>query len=135
VRRRALLTAVPSLAVPLSGCSAGAPTAGVDNTDFRVVGDCPANDAATVTVDGSDVAVEGCVVGANGCADARLAAVTLDGAALTVVAESFVPDDAEACTQALVGRTYRATVALDASADSVRVVHRGVDDGTVATWP
>jgi hypothetical protein len=111
VRRRALLTAVPSLAVPLSGCSAGPPTAGVDDTDFRVVGDCPANDAATVTVDGSDVAVEGCVVG-----DERL-------------------DDAEACTQALVGRTYRATVALDAPADSVRVVHRGVDDGTVATWP
>jgi aerobic-type carbon monoxide dehydrogenase small subunit (CoxS/CutS family) len=135
VRRRALLAAVPSLAVPLSGCSAGPPTAGVDDTGFRTTGDCRANDAATVAVDGSDVAVEGCVVGANGCADARLAAATLDGAALTVVVESFVPDDAEACTQALVGRAYRATVGLDAPPESVRVVHRGVDDGTVATWP
>jgi hypothetical protein len=136
MQRRTVLSSLPFALLPVAGCASPGP-GGVRDTRFRRTGDCAVeNEGASVTVDGADVVVEGCVVGANGCAEARLAGTTLDDSELTVVVETFVPPDAEGCTQALVGRTYRATVGLADAPESVGVVHRGVgDDRTVARWP
>jgi hypothetical protein len=139
MNRRALLAGVSTLAVSLAGCTSSAPVAsdGVRSAELRRTGDCPADEAhASVVVDDTTVAVDGCITGPNGCAEARLDDATLDDSALRVVVESYVPDDAEACTQALVGRAYRATFELSDPPESVRVVHRGVGGpNVVARWP
>jgi hypothetical protein len=91
---------------------------------FEDTGECSEPETATVDRSGSDVRVEGCVTGPNGCAIASLASATVEGDTLTVVVgtERDAPPDV-ACTEALVYRSYAATVTLDGDVGAVRVVH------------
>ncbi|AZH27053.1 hypothetical protein [Haloplanus aerogenes] len=134
--RRNLLRAAPLLV--LAGCvgrggSGGDDGDGGDDSDdqprvtdrtFDDTGECSLPETATVDASASEVRVDGCITGPNGCAVARLDAATVDGDELTVVVttERDAPPDV-ACTEALVYRSYTATITLDGSVGSVRVVH------------
>jgi len=137
--RRSLLRTAPLLA--LAGCvGRGGGGDSDDNGDddggdgddqprvtdrtFDDTGECSDPETATVDASTSSVRVDGCITGPNGCAVASLGSATVDGDELTVVVttERDAPPDM-ACTEALVYRSYTATITLDGSVGSVRVVH------------
>ena len=127
--RRSLLRTAPLLA--LAGCAGrgGSDDDGDDHPrvterTFDDTGECSAPETATVEVSASAVRVEGCITGPNGCAVASLDSTTVDSDELTIVVttERDAPPDV-ACTEALVYRSYSATISLDGSVGSVRVVH------------
>jgi hypothetical protein len=131
MHRRLLIRALPL--VVLSGCVGGSGGGGGDDGDDppRVTdrsledrGECSDPEAATVETSDGEVRVEGCVTGPNGCAVASLGSATVEDADLTVVVttERDAPDDV-ACTEALVYRSYVATIALDGDVGSVEVIH------------
>jgi len=129
MHRRTLLRAAPLLA--LAGCTGrgdGGDTLRVTDRAFTDTGECTHGDAdaETATVDASSTAVRigGCITGPNGCAVAALDSATVEGDELVVVVttERDAPPDTS-CTEALVYRSYAATITLDHRVGSVRVVH------------
>jgi len=125
--RRALLRAVPLLV--LGGCLGSGGGGRVDRPRvtgraFDDTGECSTPETATVGVSVGEVRIDGCVTGPNGCAVASLDSATVaDGDLVVVVTtERDAPPDV-ACTEALVYRSYAATITLDGDVGSVRVVH------------
>ncbi|MEF8857216.1 MAG: hypothetical protein V5A16_07345 [Haloplanus sp.] len=140
MNRRTLFRAV--LPVVLAGCvgrgGGGGDGDGGDSDDgddgddqprvtdrtFEDTGECSAPETATVNASSPAIRIDGCVTGPNGCAIASLDSATVEGAELSVVVttERDAPPDM-ACTEALVYRSYTATVTVDGDVASVRVVH------------
>ena len=128
--RRTLLRVAPLVA--LAGCTGAGGGDGGDGspqiTDraFTDTGECASASPETATVDASSTAVRigGCITGPNGCAVATLDSATVEGDELVVVVTTTrdAPPDA-ACTEALVYRSYGATITLDHRVSSVRVIH------------
>jgi hypothetical protein len=96
----------------------------VTDRSLSDTGECSTPETATVDASGSDVDIEGCVTGPNGCAAASLGSAAVEDGTLTVVVttERDAPPDV-ACTEALVYRSYTATITLDGDVGTVRVVH------------
>jgi len=130
MNRRTLLRAV--LPVVLAGCVGRGGGGGDGNGDqprvtdrtFEDKGECSAPETASVDASSTEIRIDGCVTGPNGCAIASLDSATVDGGELTVVVttDRDAPPDV-ACTEALVYRSYTATVTVDGDVASVRVVH------------
>ncbi|WP_435067866.1 hypothetical protein [Haloplanus sp. C73] len=128
MHRRTLLRTTPLLL--LGGCAGGGGGDGDDprvtDRDLTDTGECSEGDSETATVDASTttVRISGCITGPNGCSVASLDSATVEGDELVAVVttERDAPPDTS-CTQALVYRSYAATIALDHRVTSVRVVH------------
>lgn len=115
-----------------TGTPGGTPAI-VDRT-FRRTGDCRSDEAGTASVSfGADaVTVEGCITGNDGCQQAVLKRARYDPSddTLTVVVTTNAADETpEACTQALVYRSYEATVSFEGGLPAeVSVVHDSIGD-------
>jgi hypothetical protein len=129
--RRTLLRAV--VPVALAGCvgrggndgdGGGGGQPSVTDRTLDDTGECSSPETATVEASSTAVRIDGCVTGPNGCAVASLDSATVDGTELSVVVttERDAPPDV-ACTEALVYRSYAATITVDGDVASVRVVH------------
>ena len=102
----------------------------------RETGDEAGNEASVaIENDGSRVVVTGTITGENGCRTATLDSVRIDAGEVRIVVATERPPDADAaCSQALVGIDYRATVTVERRPESVTVIHRGAGgEETVAT--
>ena len=149
MERRTFLTGVAGVLAATAGCVGSAPETPddgpVDSDDttetptapsitsrsFEPRDDCPEAGSASISTDGSSVVVEGCITGRNGCMVAALEAATYepdaDELSIRVVTEDESDTD-EMCTQQIVHRGYRVTVAFDGGLPgTTTVIHDGMD--------
>jgi hypothetical protein len=138
MRRRTILAAIATFALPLAGClgesetpggdadartdggdtmdepdDAGGPAPTVRSASLSAVDACP---EASVRADGDEVVCRGCVRGRNGCTVAVLDGAAYDPGAdelRVVVATEEHREEGAMCTQAIVRLGYEVTVALD----------------------
>lgn len=147
MKRRAFITAATGLLAATAGCvggepstpdggSGGTPTStpaspSISSRALEPREECVSPDDAAISTDGTTVVVEGCIVGKNGCMVAALASATYDADADELAVRVVTEDDSEpdeACTQQLVNRGYRVTVAFDGALPGTTVVtHDGVE--------
>lgn len=106
---------------------------GIASKTLEATGDCSNPDTANVAFESKTVVVTGCIQGPNGCHQPVLKRATMDGGKLNVVVTTEGQGDA--CTQALVQRSYEARISFDGDLPkTVVVIHDSMgEQSTVAT--
>jgi hypothetical protein len=149
MERRTFLTGVAGVLAATAGCVGSAPETpddgpadsddatetptapSITSRSFEPRDDCKESGSASISADGTSVVVEGCITGRNGCMVAALESATYDAEAdelfVRVVTEDESDTD-EICTQQIVHRGYRVTVAFDGGLPgTTTVIHDGMD--------
>lgn len=105
----------------------------ITSTTLEATGDCSNPGTASVAFESPDVVVTGCIQGPNGCHQPVLQDDTIDGETLEVVVTTE-EQGGDVCTQALVQRSYEATIGFDGALPAtVTVVHDSMGERTTVT--
>jgi hypothetical protein len=147
MERRTFLTGVAGVLAATAGCVGSAPATPDDGPADDATGtpvppsitsrsldprdDCGEAGNASISTDGTSVVVEGCITGRNGCMVAALESATYDAEADELTVRVVTEDESgtdEMCTQQIVHRGYRVTVAFGGGLPgTTTVIHDGMD--------